>query len=185
MNLFAAADAMLPTDAEINSLMRGDLGDNAVHPLLQGGMFSVVKGGRRIIHRHRGVDGKLKVVVEYAGGREMQLCYYADKLFPLPPPEAPYNEELDAVHPSIEDSGRPGTAERIAAYRDWYNSQPTGECNPLSPNEGILDEDMEAEQFIINVLSLKPGKNDKNETILRDWMFKVASETHHEALNAE
>lgn len=151
MNLFAAADAMQATDDEIRSLMRGNIGDEDVSPMLRGGMFSFVT----------------------PKGREYSLAKYADKLFPPPPPPPPYNEELDAVHPIIEDSGLPGTQARIDAYREWYATR--GET---SPNEGLLDLDTEVDYFIINVLSTK------GVSTMRDTLFALATECHREALNS-
>ncbi len=163
MNLFAAAAALLPTDAQINSLLRGDAGDENVSPILQGGMFTFVKE-----------YDTPKGVVE----REYNLALYADKLFPPSEVEASYNAEVDAVHPSIEDSGRPGTSARIDAYREWYASK--GET---SPNEGILDSDSEADALVINLLSLKG--TSPTDKLLKAWMFELATECHRGVLNAE
>ena len=120
MNLFAAAAALAPSDAAINELLRGTADE---YGIVQG-MFSYVS----------------------PKGVEYDLSKRADTLFPPVEAVDEVNSEDDATIPQIEDSGRPGSAERVAAYREWYANNPG-----VSPNEGILSEDEEATRYIHNV----------------------------------
>lgn len=151
-NLWEMTKELELSDEQIRTLLKGDERDS--HAMLPNGLFSYVK-------TYTDKNGKTREI-------EYDLSLKADALFPPPAieEEEVYNDN-DAALPHIEDAGKPGSPERIAALAAHY----------AASNESafiINDEEM-ADRYIENIALSTEGHLAKHREGLRE-MAKWAKE---------